>query len=407
MNTADDRQFQQEQISRAEEIRSILERTFAVAQAKGDVKIDEVGDWRYDGENHSLVYDSQNRAFWIESAERQLNVHWDEQKYNSDLSDIITDEQLLECRELERWLDQQKVPQNIDLSSIQITTAMTEISQAITASFSTAERLFEFYAEQGASAYRSSEESTEQCYRFAVDDAIYIVSRDDTTGEYGIQRENAVLTFTTEDEQTWGEISYWLGVQEMAAQTTFTEDSPDETYWDQQQRRANEVLLIAERALTHQEEIGLVHYVANLESYVVQDVGQYTIGYRSKDDELWIANHNGEVLMTSTDRSASYDEITQSWLIDGLGKSGYLSDRDVLEFQSLDHWLNAKEWTAGQELDRSLVQNLAAANQVERRIAQELLPDVQGSNQRQIESSRQTPTPTDNRIQKNDLQIEM
>lgn len=407
--TADDQQFQQEQIARAEEIRSILERTFAVAQAQGAVRVDEIGDWRYDGRTHSLVYDSQNQAFWIESADGQLNVHWDGQKYNSDLSDVITDEQFLECRKLKHWLDEQEVSQDIDLANIQ-TISTFEASQAAMASLSTAERLFEFYAGQGTSAYRLSADSTEQCYRLVVDDFTYIVSRDDVTGEYDIQREGAAIGFTAQDEQVWNEINYWLGVQELGE--TAVEDLSAEPYWDQQQRRADQVLPIAQRVFAYQSTNGFTQYEPNCESYVAQHIGQeYIIGYRA-NDELWIANLNGEVLITSTDRAADYDSATNSWFLEGLGKASYLSAHDVAEFQSLDHWLNAKEWITGQNLDQWSFQDLAAAYQMHQMTLQKSPSDERRSDlaqtiQQEFEPSQEEPSSSRNQIRRNDAQIEL
>ena len=92
-----DTQYWQEQEQRADELRSILERTFAVAQARGLVQpLDPQAElWGYQSQGHTLVYAPETDVFWVAANEGEWRVNWQGQAPIADLNSEIT---LSSCR---------------------------------------------------------------------------------------------------------------------------------------------------------------------------------------------------------------------------------------------------------------------------------------------------------------------
>lgn len=79
-----------------------------------------------------------------------------------------------------------------------------------------AQQLFELYVAQGETAYKETPLSSEHTYRVNLGEICYLVSRDDATMVYNVQREDTNLNLqtcngiTTQDVQRWQSIQGWL-----------------------------------------------------------------------------------------------------------------------------------------------------------------------------------------------------
>jgi hypothetical protein len=200
-----------------------LQRTLALAQEWGMVSTTEQ-EWRYRDGEHLLIYDPTTQELQFINTQTDENWHWCEGKLADDAP--LTDEQWAEFEELSEWLDTQGSAELIEIQTVRSRT-----SEDIVALESTAAQLFEYYASQRVPAYQLSKDSTIHYYSMEVDGMTYLLSRDDATGEYNVQREESGLDLrsrqgiTQHDIQTWREIEEWL--------SAFVEmDSSQYSAWD-------------------------------------------------------------------------------------------------------------------------------------------------------------------------------
>lgn len=351
---------EQEQEFRAQEVRSILERTFALAQKSSTVVRTEDGLWQYVGNEHTLIYNPDSDSLWIAANSESWQLGYHEQAFLSGNSAQITDEQLQGFRELGAFLDRKNIPEAIDLRTLTSAaqraweiehTILPKEQQIISES---AARLFESYVEHTEEAYKESPDSSEWFYRVMVNDAIYLVSRDDATMTYNVQRED-VQPMGRTDLQTWQDIDSWLTQQE-PVNPKFLADPKDGwqgTYWEQQVIRANTILPIAEQLFAYQEHHGTLHLNEAEQSYI-SDIGGYTVGYVLPTDTFWL-DLDGERLISATNWIDNCDQ--DGWQLRGLNHLGRIATYDVEQFQSLQTWLQVKypEWETVAEHEHSLI----------------------------------------------------
>lgn len=350
----------QEQESRAQEVRLILERTLALAQERGNLERTEDGLWQYVGNEHTLIYNPDSDSLWMSANNGSWRLGYHEQAFLAGNSSDITDSQLEQFKELNAFLDNQKIPATIDLRSLTSTaeqawnnehTTSLEEQQAISA---TAARLFESYVDQGIEAYKESPDSSEWFYRVTVDDAVYLISRDDATMTYNLQREDAHPLSRT-DIQTWQDVDTWLTQQQPINPELLADprDGWQGTYWEQQTIRANAILPIAEHLFAYQEQHGVLHLEEADQSYI-SNIGSYTLGYLPAADTFWV-ERKGDHLVSATDWNDNCDR--GCWQLRGLDHLGSITPFDVEQIQLLQTWLQVKhpEWQPLAEEDRSLV----------------------------------------------------
>jgi hypothetical protein len=368
----------QEQESRAQEVRLILERTLALAQERGSLDKTEDGLWQYVGNEHTLIYNPDSDSLWMTANDGIWRLGYHEQAFLAGNSSEITDSQLEQFRELNAFLDDKKVPAILDLRFLQdslreplTSTAEqawdaehTTLPEEQLAILVTAARLFESYVDQGIEAYKESPNSSEWFYRVSVDDAVYLISRNDATMTYNLNREDAQL-ISRADVQTWQDIDTWLTQQQPTNPELLADprDGWQGTYWEQQMIRANAILPIAEHLFAYQEQHGVLHLEEADQSYV-SSMGSYTFGYLPSTDTFWI-EREGDCgtqqqslrLVSATDWNDNCDQ--GCWQLRGLDHLGSITPFDVEQIQSLQAWLQVKhpEWQASIEDDRSLVSN--------------------------------------------------
>ncbi|MBM0744918.1 hypothetical protein JOY44_25705 (plasmid) [Phormidium sp. CLA17] len=351
-----DSQYWQEQEQRANEIRPILERTFALAQQYGWVEPISDECWQYQGDKHTLVYDPESDALWIEANDSNWCVNFHEQAFVPEPDTQITEEQLQDFQALRDYLEQQDVVGDVDLRAVQQQAQqqwnqdhiVTEDDRGSIAN--AVEQLFEYYASQGEVAYKLSPESTEHLYRLAVEDKIYVVSRDDAAGSYHLQQEGANLDLSTgqsvtqADIKTWAEIDTWVAecqrLEDEAAQAS--KNGWEETYWSQQENRANVLLAIAEQVFSYQESQGGVRLDESQQNHVTNGLGDYQVGYNSTTDTLWM-QRGDTVMVSAINHHQHYDLNAGRWQLEGLNELGAINLDDIAYFQSLQAWLQAKE----------------------------------------------------------------
>lgn len=351
-----DPQYWQDQEQRANEIRPILERTFALAQQYGWVEPTDDEGWQYQGDKHTLVYDPDSDALWIEANDSDWRINFHEQAFVPESDTQITQAQLQDFQALQDYLEQQDIAGDIDLRAIQ-QQAQQHWNQAHTVTeddrgsiANAVEQLFEYYASQGEVAYKLSPESTESLYRLAVEDKVYIVSRDDATGSYNLQQEGSNLDLSTgqgitqADVKTWAEIDTWVAeCQRLADETAQTSKNGwEETYWSQQENRANVLLAIAEQAFSYQEAQGVVRLDESQQNHVTNGLGDYQVGYNSTTDTLWM-QRGDTVMVSAINHHQHYDLNAGRWQLEGLNELGAINLDDIAYFQSLQAWLQAKE----------------------------------------------------------------
>lgn len=351
----------QEQESRAQEVRLILEQTLALAQERGNLERTEDGLWQYVGNEHTLIYNPDSDSLWMSANNGNWRLGYHEQAFLAGNSSEITNSQLEQFRELNAFLDNQKIPATIDLRSLtsaaeqawdaEHTTSLEE-HQAIS---SAAARLFESYVDQEIGAYKESLDSSEWFYRVTVDDAVYLISRDDATMTYNLRREDAQPISRT-DVQTWQDIDSWLTQQQPINPKLLADprDGWQGTYWEQQTIRANAILPIAEHLFTYQEQHGVLHLEEADQSYV-SGMGKYTFGYLPATDTFWV-EREGDRLVSATDWNDNCDR--GCWQLRGLDHLGSITPFDMEQIQSLQTWLQVKhpEWQPSVE-EGSLVNN--------------------------------------------------
>jgi hypothetical protein len=360
----------QEQESRAQEVRLILERTLALAQERGNLERTEDGLWQYVGNEHTLIYNPDSDSLWMSANDGNWRLGYHEQAFLAGNSSEITDQQLKQFRELNAFLEDKNVPATVDLRALTSTaepawnvehTTLPEEQLAISA---TAARLFESYVDQGIEAYQESPDSSEWFYRVTVDDAVYLISRDNDTMTYNLQRDDAQPVSRT-DVQTWQDIDTWLTQQQPINPELLADprDGWQGTYWEQQTIRANAILLIAEHLFTYQEQHGVLHLKETDQSYV-SGMGDYTFGYLPTTDTFWV-EHEGDCgtqlrsfrLVSATGWNDNCDR--GCWQLRGLDHLGSITPFDVEQIQSLQTWLQVKhpEWQPLAEEEHSLVNN--------------------------------------------------
>lgn len=347
-------QYWQEQEQKANKIRPILERTFALAQQYGWIEPTSDECWQYQGDKHTLVYDPDSDALWIEANDSDWRINFHEQAFVPEPDTQITQAQLQDFQALQDYLEQQDIAGDTDLRTVQQQAqqhwnqvhAVTEDDRASLAS--TAEQLFEYYASQGEAAYKLSPESTEYFYQVAVEDKVYIVSRDDKIGSYNLQREGTRLDLsigqgvTQENVKTWTDIEAWIAEYQRLTNKDIqaSKNGWEETYWSQQEDRANTLLAIAEAIFTHQEDKGEVHLDEARQAYVTT-VSNYEVGYSTHTDTLWVQRDDTVLVSASGHNQNSNAE--EWWQLEGLSDLGEIRLQDIDYFRSLAAWLQAKE----------------------------------------------------------------
>jgi hypothetical protein len=351
-----DPQYWQEQEQRANEIRPILECTFALAQQYGWIEPTDDGCWQYQGDKHTLVYDPDSDALWIDANTGNWRVNFHEQAFVPEPDTQITEDQLQDFQKLRDYLEQQNIVGDVDLRAVQ-QQAQQQWNQAHTVTIddraslsSTAEQLFEYYASQGEAAYKLSPESTEYFYHVAVEDKVYIVSRDDKTGSYNLQREGTRLDLsikqgvTQEDVKTWTDIGTWITEYQRLTNKDIqtSKNGWEETYWSQQEDRANILLAIAEQAFSYQEAQGVVRLDESQQNHVTNGLGDYQVGYNSTTDTFWM-QRGDTVMVSAINYHQHYDLNAGRWQLEGLNELGAINLDDVAHFQSLQAWLQTKE----------------------------------------------------------------
>jgi hypothetical protein len=201
----------------SDQLRTTLERTFVLAQDWGMVSAAE-REWRYRDQEHLLIYNPATEGLQFINTLTDETLSWQDGELIGNVQ--LTTDQWAEFQELSEWLDSQEVPQSVEISTVRSPT-----SEEIAALESTATQLFEYYASQEISAYKLSEDSTIHYYSVEVSGMTYLLSRDDTTGDYNLQREGSDLDLrskqgiTQRDLQAWLEIGEWL--------SDFVEMKPD------------------------------------------------------------------------------------------------------------------------------------------------------------------------------------
>ncbi|MDX2244956.1 MAG: hypothetical protein NW224_30135 [Leptolyngbyaceae cyanobacterium bins.302] len=363
--------YWQEQEQRAEALRSILERTFAAAQVRGLIQpLDEQSElWGYQSKDQTLVYAPETDVFWIASNDGEWRVNWQGQQPISDINSEITTEQFIEFQQLKEWLDSQNVPQEVDLAqtclqatqqwqekqSLQSNDQPNVQNGKVSAVAAVAERLFEYYASQGEAAYKLTPESTEHIYKFVMDDRVYLVSRDDATGAYNVGRQGSPMNLrnregvTETDVQIWAAIGEWLTERERLIAEAQQSSSWTDTYWSQQEAKANQILPIAERIFAYQEARGVVSYDAERQSYVARGkAGEYEVGYAPMTDTFWV-QRGEDIIVAAIDYLHHYDRQSQRWQAEGLEHIEQITDQDAQRFAELSAWLDVKDKRSGRE----------------------------------------------------------
>lgn len=362
--------YWQEQEQRAEELRSILERTFAVAQARGLIQpLDQKLElWGYQSQEHTLIYAPETDVFWVATNDGAWRVNWQGQEPISDINSEITSEQFREFQQLKQWLDRQQVPQEVSLTQTQQQAvqqwqqqqqdqlaANAQQTARLEAIAAVAERLFEHYASQGEAAYKLAPDSTEHIYRFAMDDRVYFISRDDATGTYNISKSGSEMNLRTgqgitqNDVQVWTTIGEWLTERERLIAEAQQAPSWSDTYWSQQEAKANQILPIAERAFAYQEARAAIRYDADRQSYITSGkTGEYEVGYAPVSDTFWV-QRGDQVIVAATDHFHNYDRKAHTWQAAGLENIEQITEQDVQRFTELSAWLDVKNKQAGRE----------------------------------------------------------
>jgi len=192
----------------SDQLRSTLERTFALAQDWGMVSA-TAQEWQYRDHEHLLIYNPATEDLQFINTQTDETLSWQDGELIGTVQ--LTTDQWAEFQELSEWLDLQEVPQSAEIGTVR-----SPSGEEISALESTAAQLFEYYASQEIPAYKLSEDSTIHYYSVEVDGMTYCLSRDDATGDYNLQREETGLDvrshqgITPRDIQTWLDIEQWL-----------------------------------------------------------------------------------------------------------------------------------------------------------------------------------------------------
>ncbi|MGG6269081.1 MULTISPECIES: hypothetical protein [unclassified Leptolyngbya] len=320
-----DVEYWQEQERRAAEILPILEQTLAIAQTENLLQQTNRG-WCYWGNEQTLIYDPESEQLSIVANDSSWQLDWHEGLFVRSAETHITDEQLAEFRELAKWLeaqDEQSQKPQTELSQSQAETLL-----------SSAAGLFEYYANQGDTAFKFSPSSTEHFYRVQIEDEIYLIGRDDESGLYSLQREDGAALSAT-DVQCWQQIEIWL--KQLAAQTPQQVPHAAAPYWEQQTIQANEVLLDAQALFTFQEKMGEVEYDPVHQSYKTA-IENYTLGYSPPSDMFWL-ERNDERLVSAVHYQQHREHGQFQWHLSELHDLGNIAQEDVRRLREWRTWL--------------------------------------------------------------------
>lgn len=156
---------------------------------------------------------------------------------------------------------------------------------------------------------------------------------------------------TQHDIQAWAVIGGWLTEQQQITTEAMqhAKNGWEETYWSQQEDRANVLLPIAEQAFNYHERrkalaLDEQSYVTSIDS----EAKGYEIGYTPTTDTLWIRREE-TVIVAAVDYQQNYVSDTGRWQLAGLSHLGEISQPDVEYFQSLQAWLQVKENQSAQQ----------------------------------------------------------
>ncbi|KAM3092538.1 hypothetical protein ACKFKG_22240 [Phormidesmis sp. 146-35] len=328
-----DVEYWQEQERRAAEILPILEKTLAVAQTQNLLEQTNQG-WCYWGNEQTLIYDPASEQLSILANDSSWQLDWHEGLFVRSAEIHITDEQLNQFRELAKWLqaqDEQSQESQTELSQSQAETLLSKTAE-----------LFEYYADQGDTAFKFLPSSTEHFYRVQIEDEIYLISRDDESRLYSLQREDGAVLSAT-DVQSWQQVEIWL--KQIAEQPPQQVSHAAAPYWEQQTIQANEVLLDAQALFTFQEQMGRVEYDPVRQSYTTT-IRNYMIGYSPQSDVFWL-ERNDERLVSAAHyqqhrehgRAAGLIRTGSQWHLTELHDLGTIAQEDVRQLREWRTWL--------------------------------------------------------------------
>lgn len=320
--------YWQEQEGRAAEIRSILERTLEIAQDNGLLEEYE-GGWRYRGEEYTLTYHPRSQQLAIWSNDQAWGLNWHEGLFLPNAQTPITDEQLSQFQEFGQWLE--GVERGIG-TDFQIPFAHGE-NQAV---LSGAAQLFEYYAHNEDEAFQFSSNSTEHFYRVQVEQSVYLISRDDATGLYSLQREDGNSLSET-DGEIWKQVGDWIGQLNTKPIQAPSSTAP---YWEQQVMQVNQILPYARSLFDLAQSLSETEYDASQRSYTL-DLHDYRVGYAPDTDMFWL-ERRGERLLTALRALEHGHDRASDWSLDDLNDLGNLTPADVRWFAEWTHWLRLK-----------------------------------------------------------------
>lgn len=344
----DELDYWHEQDRRAAEIRPILERTLAIAQNNGLLEHDE-GGWCYRGEEYTLTCHPHSQQLAIASNDTNWRLNWHEGLFIPNEQTQITDEQLTQFQEFGQWLE--GVGTNV---SLEPQTTFTQIqTQTVLGG---AAQLFEYYARNGDATFKFSSDSSEHFYRVQAEQKIYLISRDDATGLYSLQREDGNHLSET-DGQIWTGVGDWMGQLTAAS---IQSPSPAAPYWEQQVMQANQILLYARSLFDLAQSIGATEYDESQRSYTV-DLNDYKVGYAPDTNLFWL-ERRGERLLSALRALEHWHDRSSDWSLDDLSGLGNLTQADVRWFAEWTHWLMVKTRSPIQEVQAHLEQENEQAN---------------------------------------------
>lgn len=344
----DELDYWQEQEERAAEIRPIVERTLAIAQQTGLLE-DYEGGWCYRGEEYTLTYHPHSQQLAIASNNNSWGLNWHEGLFIPNEQTQITDEQLSQFQEFGQWLE--RADNHI---SSEPQTAFTQVQTQTV--LSGAAQLFEYYARNGDEAFKFSPDSTEHFYRVQVEQGVYLISRDDATGLYSLQREDGNQLSET-DGKVWEQVGNWIRQLNTAPMQA---PSPTAPYWDQQVMQANQILPYARSLFDLAESMGETEYDESQQSYIV-DLKDYRVGYAPDTDVFWL-ERRGERLLAALRALEHWSDRFSDWSLDDLSDLGNLTQADVRWFAEWTQWLILKMRSLTQEAQANQEQENEQSN---------------------------------------------
>jgi hypothetical protein len=307
-----------EQEERAAQVRPILERTFALAQAWGMVQ-QSGDDWCYQGQEHTLIYNPRSDQFSMVNQDGSWQLSWHEQLFLAKSSQEITDQQLEEFQELAQWLNTQEVPQP---NAIEV--AVPENGA----------RLFQWYVSRGEPTFKLAADSTEDLYRVQVDNVVYLISRDAVMGNYNLRREDGTA-LTRANLNSWATVDLWLDELEARSPTL---DFSKATNGELQTQWTNQILSNAEFILAFRHDFEAIEYNQTRQSYIVS-LDDYSIGYNPTEDTLWV--QRGTEQLAYTNPQHFNDNSSQT--LPHLQNVASLAQTDIYRFQEWAIWLRLKQ----------------------------------------------------------------